>query len=233
MIDINKHRYFLLQILRDVYSEISIASCLGFKGGTALMFFYDLPRFSVDIDFNLICKDKEQEVFGSLRQILLKYGKIHDEAMKYYGSVIVLDYCVRERKLKIEVSNREFNDRYEIKNFLGINMKVMVREDMFAHKLCAFLDRPAMANRDIFDCWFFMKNRTPVNRTIVEGRMGVSYVEHLTNCISRLEQVNEKTLLQGMGQLLDGKMKSFVKSKLRSELIDYMKFYREFPVFEG
>jgi hypothetical protein len=46
MVNINKHKFFLLQILKDICSDIELGSCLGFKGGTALMFFYDLPRFS-------------------------------------------------------------------------------------------------------------------------------------------------------------------------------------------
>ena len=56
--DINRHRFFLVQILKDIYSDIELAKYLGFKGGTALMFFYDLPRFSVDLDFNLIDTEK-------------------------------------------------------------------------------------------------------------------------------------------------------------------------------
>ena len=44
--DLNKHKYFMLQILRDVYSDPELANRLGFKGGTASMFFHDLPRFS-------------------------------------------------------------------------------------------------------------------------------------------------------------------------------------------
>jgi predicted nucleotidyltransferase component of viral defense system len=46
----------MLQILRDIYSDLELANVLGFKGGSALMFFYNLPRFSVDLDFNLITK---------------------------------------------------------------------------------------------------------------------------------------------------------------------------------
>lgn len=60
MVDLNKHKFFLLQILKDIYSDMEIASLLGFKGGTALMFFYDLPRFSVDLDFNLLDTGKEK-----------------------------------------------------------------------------------------------------------------------------------------------------------------------------
>jgi len=102
------------------------------------MFFYDLPRFSVDLDFDLIDKSKEKVVYEKIRKIILKYGKIHDEAIKFYGLIIVLDYGAGERKLKIEISNRTFDNQYEIRNLLGIDVKVMVAPDMFAHKLCAY-----------------------------------------------------------------------------------------------
>lgn len=135
MIDINRHKFFLVQILKDISTDIELANCLGFKGGTALMFFYDLPRFSLDLEFNLLDVEKEDVVYGKIRKILLKYGTIFDEAKKFYGPLVVLDYGLEERKLKVEISNRLFDNRYEIKNLLGINVKVMVQEDMFAHKL--------------------------------------------------------------------------------------------------
>ena len=231
MIDINRHKFFLVQILKDVYSDIELANCLGFKGGTALMLIYELPRFSVDLDFNLIIKDKEEVVYEKVRKILLKYGKIYDEARKFYGPVIVLDYGVGERKLKVEISNRIFENRYEIKNFLGINMKVMVLPDMFAHKLCALLDRNSIAGRDIFDCWFFMKNQSPLNKEIVESRMNVRLAEYIQRCIDRLEQVDDKHLLHGTGELMDDEMKKFVRTKLRIETIGLLRFYKEYPIF--
>lgn len=50
----------MLRILKDIYTDPDLNSLLGFKGGTALMFFYNLPRFSVDLDFNLLDAEKEQ-----------------------------------------------------------------------------------------------------------------------------------------------------------------------------
>lgn len=230
MININRHRFFLVQILKDIYSDIELANCMGFKGGTALMFLYDLPRFSVDLDFNLLDSSKEDIVYRKIRKILLKYGTIFDEAKKFYGPLIVLDYGFNERKLKVEISNRYFDDRYEIKNILGINVKVMVKEDMFAHKLCALLDRNSIANRDVFDCWFFMKNQTPVNKRIVELRMEMPFQNYLQKCIDNIETLSDKSLLHGMGELLDVKMKNFVRVKLRSEVIGLLKFYKDFPI---
>lgn len=229
MININKHKFLLLQILKDIYTDIELVNLLGFKGGTALMFFYDLPRFSVDLDFNLLDKKKENEVYDNIKKILLKYGKIDDEAKKFYGLVLVLDYGAGERKLKVEISNRIFEDHYEMKNLLGINMKVMVEQDMFAHKLCALLDRSSITNRDIFDCWFFMQRQTPINQNIIEERMNMPLNDYLQKCINLLEAKSDKGLLDGLGELMEPEMKNFVRTKLRTETIMLLRFYKDFP----
>jgi predicted nucleotidyltransferase component of viral defense system len=230
MIDINKHKFYMVQILKDIYSDIELANCLGFKGGTALMFFYDLPRFSVDLDFNLIKEEKEKIVSEKIREILLKYGTIHDEATKFFGPLVVLDYGIGERKMKVEISTRKFEDKYETRNLLGINMKVMVGPYMFAHKLCALLDRSSIAGRDIFDCWFFMKNHIPVNKEIVELRMNMPFADYIQKCIGMIESVNDRLLLHGMGELMNDEMKKFVRKNLRTEIIGLLKFYKDYPI---
>ena len=230
MININRHKFFLVQILKDIYSDIELANWLGFKGGTSLMFFYYLPRFSVDLDFNLINIEKLDSVYDKVRNILLKYGTITDEAKKFYGPILVLDYGVDERKLKVEISVRLFDNHYEIKNLLGINMKVLVQPDMFAHKLCALLDRKTVTNRDIFDCWFFMQKQTPVNKSIIESRMEISYCDYLQKCIETLDYMSDKGLLQGLGELMDNDLKHFVRTKLPTETIGLLKFYKDFPI---
>lgn len=227
--DVNKHKFFMMQVLKDIYSDKELALSLGFKGGTALMFFYNLPRFSVDLDFNLLDREKEKKVYEKVRKILLKYGKIHDEAMKFYGPIIVFDYGMGERKLKVEISNREYDNHYEIKNLLGIEMKVLSLPDMFAHKLCALLDRSEVTSRDIFDCWFFLQNHVAINANIVESRMELPLGDYIQKCIQYLEQVSDKSLLNGLGELMDAKMKSFVKTKLRKETIQLLQFFQAFP----
>ena len=213
MMDTNRHKFFMLQLLKEIFSDALLSSVLAFKGGTALMFFHNLPRFSTDLDFNLLDKEKEQAVYARLRQIVLKYGTIHDEAVKFYGIIIVLDYGVGERKLKIEVSNREYGDHYEIKNYLGLPMRVMTVEDMFSHKLCALLDRTEITGRDVFDCWFFLKERVSLNKDIVEKRMGMPLPEYLDKCIDALGQLPDKN---GEG--------------VKDELISLLNFYKVYPL---
>lgn len=195
------------------------------------MFFHNLPRFSTDLDFNLLDSDKEKEAYKRLRRIVLKYGNIHDEAIKHYGIIIVLDYGIGERKLKIEISNRLYDNHYEILNYLGLQMRVMVKEDMFAHKLCALLDRTEITSRDVFDCWFFLKERTSINKAIVESRMGMSIEQYIDKCIERVRDISDNSLISGLGELTDGEMKNFVRKGLKNELITLLTMFKAFPSF--
>jgi len=72
----NKHRFYLTQILTDIYSDRELARCLGFKGGTALMLFHNLPRFSVDLDFDLLDMEQLNLRINGLLLGLSKFNKI-------------------------------------------------------------------------------------------------------------------------------------------------------------
>ncbi len=228
MFDTNKHKYFLVRILKDIYSDRLLSSVLGFKGGTAHMLFYNLPRFSVDLDFNLIDAEKSEEVFKKVRKILLKYGKIKDEASKYYGLLLVLNYGVEERNLKVEISNREYPDSYQIQNYLGIPIRVMVPEDMFAHKLCALTDRKSIANRDIFDIYYFLNQSISINKEIVVLRTKMEFEVYLDYCIETIKSIKKGSLLDGLGELVDKETKTFVKNKLQNETISLLEIYKTF-----
>jgi predicted nucleotidyltransferase component of viral defense system len=230
--DNNKHKFYLTQILSDIYSDRELAHCLGFKGGTALMFFYDLPRFSVDLDFDLIHVEKSMQVYQKVKNILLKYGEIHDEAQKFFGDILVLDYEHGERNLKLDISHRQYNDRYEIKNLLGISVKMMNISDMFAHKLIALLGRTEVADRDIFDCWFFMNRKTPINKAMIETITNKTYSDYMQDCINTVENLPKRSLLYGLGELVSNEMKTFVKNKLQQETLTLFKLYQRFPLIE-
>jgi predicted nucleotidyltransferase component of viral defense system len=143
-----------------------------------------------------------------------------------------LDYGQNERKLKVEISNRLYDNHYEIKNLLGIEIRVLVKADMFAHKLCALLDRTEITGRDIFDCWFFLSTHTPINASIVENRMKMSLQDYLLCCIKTVEQVSDTTIMNGLGELTDGEIKKFAKTKLKKETIALLNFFMAFPVME-
>lgn len=219
----------MMRVLRDIFSDTSLSSLLAFKGGTSLMFLYGLPRFSTDLDFNILDRTREKEAFEKVTSILTKYGKIFDSSMKFFGPIAVLDYGVGERKLKVEISNREYGNHYETKEFNGINMTVMQKPDMFAHKLCALLDRKGITGRDVYDCHFFLSNNTPINKDIVEYRMKKPLADYLQDCIDALGKLSDKTIMSDIGELLTDKEKAFVRTRMREETISLLGFFKEYP----
>jgi hypothetical protein len=54
--------------------------------------------------------------------------------------------------------------------------------------------------------------------------------QYIEACIELLEGMSNKGLLQGMGELLDNKMKRFVRIELRSEVIKLLNFYKDYPI---
>jgi len=75
-----------------------------------------------------------------------------------------------------------------------------------------------------------MNRRTPVNQTIVEFRTGMNFREYVGKCIEKLESTSGRSLLHGIGELIDVEMKKFVKTKMLTEVIKLLKFYQEFPI---
>lgn len=226
MFDISSHKYYLVRILKDIYSDPLLSSVLGFKGGTAHMLFYNLPRFSVDLDFNLLDKTESDLVFQKLRNILSAYGQIKDEAQKYYGLLLVLNYGAHNRNLKLEISNREYKDRYQNLNYLGIMIKVMHVEDMFTHKLCALTDRKSIAGRDVFDIYYFLKDNIKINHEIIKQRTNMDVSEYIDYSIYTIKNIKKTSLLNGIGELVDEDAKSFVKNKLQDETINLLGIYK-------
>lgn len=226
MFDINAHKYYLVRILKDIYSDNLLSSVLGFKGGTAHMLFYNLPRFSVDLDFNLLDKTESELVFQKVRKILSAYGNIKDEAQKHYGLLLVLNYGMNNSNLKLEISNREYNDRYQNLNYLGILIKVMHIEDMFTHKLCALTDRKSIASRDVFDIYYFLKDNIKMNYEIIKQRTNMEMPEYIDYSISIIKSIKKTSMLNGIGELVDEDAKHFVKNKLQDETIHLLQIYK-------
>jgi len=227
MFNIKKHKSLLVQILKDIYSDIKLSNSLGFKGGTALLLLYDLPRFSVDLDFNLICMENKEYVYEKVESILSKYGIIHDKADKHFGLLCVLDYGVDERKLKLDISNRSFGEEYEIKNYLGITLNVMKIEDMLANKLVAITDRKTLTTRDVFDCKYLMEQRIEINQNIVKKRTGFSLKDYFEKCISVVEKIPSNRVLFGLGELIEEELKKDIKQNLLKDFIFFCNLYKE------
>lgn len=225
MVNIDLHKSIFISILREIYSDPHLRSILGFKGGTAAMLFYELPRFSVDLDFDLLDLEKKEAVFGKLKEILPDFGILTQAVEKQYTLFFVLNYQKGERNLKVEVSKRSSRAGFVIKNYLGISMLVMKEEDMAAGKLSALLTRKRFATRDVFDLWFFLKNNWQINKELVLEKTGMSLTEALKKAQDKVKEIKKTELLAGIGDLLDNKHKAWVKEKLIDETVFYLRLY--------
>ncbi len=73
MLNKERHRLILNQLLIEIYRNPSLSQHLGFKGGTACMYFYGLDRFSTDLDFDLLNTSKIEDTQKILRAVISKY----------------------------------------------------------------------------------------------------------------------------------------------------------------
>ena len=108
-----------------------------------------------------------------------------------------------------------------------IGMLVMMEEDMFANKLMAMYERIGKKSRDVFDVYFFFKKNWGINKTLVEERTGLSFKEVLKKCIDLLEKMDNKYILDGLGELLTDSQKDWARVKLRTETILLLKIRLE------
>lgn len=225
MVNIDLHRSNLVNILREIYSDTLLRVSLGFKGGTAAMLFYGLPRFSVDLDFDLLDPKKKKVVFGRLKEILPRFGTVIEAVDKQYTLFFLLNYQKGERGLKIDISKRPLKYEYSPKNYLGISMLMMKEEDMVASKLSALLTRKKFAARDMFDVWYFLKENCQIDERVLKENTNMTLTEALGKALEKVKAVQKTDLLAGLGELLDNKQKAFVKEKLQDELVFLLKLY--------
>lgn len=233
MLNREKHQLIMGQILRDIYTDTSIAPLLGFKGGTCAHFFYGLPRFSVDLDFDLLnfSEENQKNVFEKVSEIIGKYGKIKDSRIKRFTVFALLSYGDDDHNIKIEVSTRNFTpnlqDFYILKEYLGISMLVAKREYLFAGKLAALILRNDMAARDIYDIYYFGKNNWDLDKKTVEILTGNNFSECILNSIEIVHSIKENQILRGLGELVDEKEKIWLKQNLKNEVLFILKNYQK------
>lgn len=221
------------QILRDIYLDTSISSLIGFKGGTCGYLFYDLNRFSVDLDFDLLLTDEATQklVHEKILGMLKKYGEIKSSYLKRNTIFFLLSYGEADHNVKIEINTRtlmpDIRESYEVKEHLGISMLVGKKDYLFASKLSALTTRSQTVMRDIYDIWFFAKNHWDINAEVIKARTGKNIKKYLDDCILTVEVVKDNEIMQGLAELLPSeKEKAWVKTHLRKEVVFLLKNYQ-------
>lgn len=223
------HKIMLSKVLISIYKNPFLAQNLGFKGWTAAMFFYWLPRLSVDLDFDIFWQDTveyRKKIMYELENVLKNFWEITDFADKTNTILYELRYQNDERRLKIEISKRWKSWNFIQKNFLWENIWIMQDRDLFSNKLIALLNRKWVTNRDIFDIWYFFSKWVDLNVEIIEEFTRVSISEYLEKVRDFISNYDFRKVLYWLGEMLNNKQKNFAKTKMKDEILGFLEFYK-------
>jgi predicted nucleotidyltransferase component of viral defense system len=218
-INIELHKRFLTILLTKITKAFSTKVAL--KGGTCAYFFYDLPRFSYDLDFDVL-KDFDDSDRDLLKEILARDGRIKDYKDKKFTLFLLFDYGKGYPNIKIELNKRTWvNNNYKKIWFLGIPLIISDEPTILTNKMVAITDRRTPVARDLFDVYYFLKLNFPLNNGLIKERTGKNTYNYLNFLIDFINKTyNAKNILQGLGEIIDGKQKLWVKEHLIDEVIN-------------
>jgi predicted nucleotidyltransferase component of viral defense system len=206
----------IIEVVQEL-SKSEAGSQIAFKGGTALKLFYGLPRYSEDIDYDIIqgakVGDLHEAILSSLRK---KRWEITDDAVKHYTILVELRFAGPERNfhIKIEISTREKPLKTTVASLRGVPVLTLEQSFLMTEKLVTFIER--CAGRDVFDAWFILNNAYPLNKVMIEEKFG-SEKKFYAEILERLEKGDSKRLLRDTGKLLSEDHRTWIKTSFLEE----------------
>lgn len=184
----NAERDYLLELI--LYSSADFRRSLVFKGGTALYKFYNLNRFSEDLDFDVVgrrfdprvlmervprnlervgiprttCEKEEHRNEINIRFVIM--GPLYDGS-KASMSRVTLNLSKRERPTSV-------HDMLLIASYPEIpsfELSVLGIEEIAAEKIRGIMTRDKP--RDVYDLWFLIKRGAKIGITTVNRKLKV------------------------------------------------------------
>ena len=178
-------REYLQTIILDSIYKSTFAKSMFFVGGTALRFFYNLPRFSEDLDFNTpfmemnsfnkilerVEKNLSQEGF-SPGISYKKRDNLFIASLNFQG--VMREYGIVNRRggdimIKIEVNCPEWllSTESHVLSLYGYNFSaiLMSKGALLSEKLSALLSR--RRGRYIYDVLFMLRKKFPFDRAVL------------------------------------------------------------------
>jgi predicted nucleotidyltransferase component of viral defense system len=216
--DKDLHRRYLTTLLAGVAKNFP--DKIAFKGGTCALFFYNLPRFSFDLDFDML-KPFSVEDTARLRSILGREGRVLDWQDKHFTLLGVLDYGRGYPNIKIELNKRIWTaNKFKPVWFLGVSLIIPDETTILTNKLVALTDRRTPVARDLYDVWYFLKMGFRANPDLINERTGKSTVEFLRMTTEFIKKTfTPRNVLQGLGEALDEDQKQWAKKQLIEETL--------------
>lgn len=219
-LDKQTHKVILMSLLLDISKNEILKRSLVFKWWTALFLLYRLDRFSTDLDFDLIGDVSKETILNEIIHIAWKHGNVTNSFIKRNTIFAIVSYGDIDHNIKIEISTRWVSWKYALKNILWITLPVLDIEFITANKFLALTMRDKIANRDIYDIHFILKNHLGIDQQRIEDISLKSFKEYVRYMIEFLEKLwDTYNILDWLWSTLDEKQKLFVKKSLLQETI--------------
>ncbi|MFH1553036.1 MAG: nucleotidyl transferase AbiEii/AbiGii toxin family protein [Candidatus Omnitrophota bacterium] len=201
--------YLQIIILSSIYRH-NLGKFMFFTGGTAMRFFYNMPRFSEDLDFDtpgLSFKDF-RELVEHVGKGLLKEGFFAEISAEKRGNLYVAElhfkdlmksYGITDRRgldlmIKIEVYKPAWDLQSEsgVLSLYGYNFSSILLEKgcLFSEKLYALFNR--RRGRDIYDTLFMLKKKFPLNEGVLAANKIKGAAKEII--LNHLKSLSEKEL---------------------------------------
>jgi len=183
-VDIVEKAYRLSDMLRGLNEIESIRENLVLKGGTAINFLYfDVPRLSVDIDFDYIGSVKKEimirdrrNIRGILQRFFKKQGykvEVREPYALFQSTLSYINSAGNNDNIKVEINffnrvpvfdvvERRFVDIFGFKDF---NVITLVPEDLFGRKLRALVTR--LSARDLYDVYQLLSSGIKIDSELL------------------------------------------------------------------
>ena len=178
--------YLQIIILNSIYRH-KLGKHFFFMGGTAMRYFYRMPRFSEDLDFNtsgltyrqfgdileVVSKDMSKEGF-SVTLSRKRRGNLFVAALLFKD--VIEKYGISDRRgmnlmIKIELNKPKWEliTESRVLSMYGYNFTavLMSQGNLFSEKLLALFHRKR--GRDIYDTLFMLKKRFPFNENVLKA----------------------------------------------------------------
>jgi len=208
--------YLQIIILNSIYKQ-KPGKYFYFMGGTAMRYFYRLPRFSEDLGFNTpslgyqefenilerIGKDLSREglpatISVSRRKNLFTAKLLFIDVMGRYG---ISDGLGASLMIKIEINRPswELNTDSKVLSMYGYSFTpiLMSRGNLLSEKICALLNRKR--GRDIYDTLYMLRKKFPFNENVLKANNIKLPVGD--TILAYLKSVGEKELKQQANQV--------------------------------
>ncbi|MFQ5677540.1 MAG: nucleotidyl transferase AbiEii/AbiGii toxin family protein [bacterium] len=183
----NRLRRSLQVVLLKILHESPAGGALAFTGGTALHFLYELPRFSEDLDFSLVRRDRYSpdaltvHLQGTLAQLALP-AEVKSGATKTVHNIsirfpeLLADAAITSNKkekmpIRLEIDTRPpagWDTQISlISDLFTIPILHFDLPSSFATKLHACLFRRYAKGRDFYDLMWYLGKKVPPNLKVL------------------------------------------------------------------